>query len=146
MAQARSFLDRFRPAGAPGAAARAGVPADWARELAAELGPVLALLDEVHEECGLIIESAHTEAAQITAAAQAEAAKIAAESTRRAQAAREQAAHGLLAEAQDQASRDEAAASREAAQTRRLVKRRMPVLITRAVRLATAGTGAGERP
>jgi V/A-type H+-transporting ATPase subunit D len=33
--QLRDFLERFRPAGAPGAAAGAGVPADRSRELAA---------------------------------------------------------------------------------------------------------------
>jgi hypothetical protein len=38
------FLRRFRPAGTPEAAARAGVPVDRAAEAAGELEPVLALL------------------------------------------------------------------------------------------------------
>jgi hypothetical protein len=42
--QARDFLNRFRPAGAPGAASRVAVPADRTAELASELVPVLALL------------------------------------------------------------------------------------------------------
>ncbi len=43
--QLRDILARFRPADPPGAAARAGVPADRSLELKAEVGPVLALLE-----------------------------------------------------------------------------------------------------
>jgi len=45
----RDYLDRFRPAGVPGAGG-AGVPADRPRELETELTTVLALLDAVHAE------------------------------------------------------------------------------------------------
>jgi hypothetical protein len=42
MPRVRDLLYRFRPEGAPGAAAAAGVPADRAAELTAELEPLIA--------------------------------------------------------------------------------------------------------
>ncbi|MEV4129565.1 hypothetical protein [Nocardia sp. NPDC049707] len=48
MPQWRDFLERFRPAGAPGAGA--GVPVDRGADVAAELLPVLAVLDDVQAE------------------------------------------------------------------------------------------------
>jgi len=47
MPQWRDFLERFRPAGTPGAATPRGVPADRVAEAAAELAPLLSLLDDV---------------------------------------------------------------------------------------------------
>ena len=88
MPEGRDFLDRFRPAGAPGSAARAGVPADRARELADELDPVLALLDDTHAECQRIIAGAGQEAERIMAAARSEAGRIAADAGTRARTAR----------------------------------------------------------
>ena len=52
LSQVRDFLDRFRPAGVPGTASRAGVPADLAGEPAGELQTVLALLVGTDAECG----------------------------------------------------------------------------------------------
>jgi hypothetical protein len=46
----RDFLDRFRPAGAPGAATAAGVPVDRLDTAAAELAPVFAALAAVVDE------------------------------------------------------------------------------------------------
>ncbi|MBF6299016.1 hypothetical protein IU459_15900 [Nocardia amamiensis] len=48
----RDFLERFRPAGTPGAAVLRGIPADRAHDIAGELEPVLALLDhtQAHAE------------------------------------------------------------------------------------------------
>jgi hypothetical protein len=56
MPELRDFLARFRPAGAPGTAARAAVPADRSRELEAEVEPVLALLEDTDAERKRIIE------------------------------------------------------------------------------------------
>lgn len=67
MPQARDFLDRFRPAGAPGAASRAAVPADRTAELASELVPVLALLAGTDAECDRIITAARRDAEQTAA-------------------------------------------------------------------------------
>ncbi|ADD43120.1 hypothetical protein [Stackebrandtia nassauensis] len=70
----RDFLERFRPAGAPGAAAVRGVPADRVAERAAELEPLLAVLSATEQE-----------AERIRADARAEAARLRAEATRRAE-------------------------------------------------------------
>lgn len=137
MAQVRDFLDRFRPAGAPGAA-QAGVPADRVAEREAELQPVLALLDGVRSECERIIEEAHSEAASIAAAARDEAVAIEAEAARRARSARDDAAQELLDQASRQARDAVVTAGRQAAQVRRLARRHMPELVAVAVGLVSA--------
>jgi vacuolar-type H+-ATPase subunit H len=143
MPQLRDFLARFRPAGSPGAA-RAGVPADRSRELKAEVGPVLTLLDGTDAECERIIAQARREAEQIMAAARAEAAVIAAAAGQRAEEAREEAVRQVMALARDEASQNMAGARRQALQTRELARQRMPALVSRAVeeirQLRPAGT------
>jgi hypothetical protein len=138
MTQTRDFLDRFRPAGAPGAAARAGVPADRVRELAAEIEPVLALLDDVHAEYEQILGEAHRAAARIAAEAHTEVMRIERDGQRRARAARDEAAAAVLAQARAEARQAAAVAGREALGVRRLAKRRMPELVAAAVRLVRA--------
>jgi vacuolar-type H+-ATPase subunit H len=101
--QARDFLDRFRPAGAPGAASRAGVPADRAAELASELEPVLALLAGTDAECRRIIATAQREAEQIGERAREQAAAVAAEARRLARAAQDEAVEHALAAAHAEA-------------------------------------------
>ncbi|HEX7745917.1 MAG TPA: hypothetical protein VF462_11720, partial [Micromonosporaceae bacterium] len=51
MPAVRELLDRFRPAGAPGAASAAGVPADRQTTASAELDPVFAALADVVAKC-----------------------------------------------------------------------------------------------
>jgi vacuolar-type H+-ATPase subunit H len=102
--QARDFLDRFRPAGAPGAASRAGVPVDRAAELASELEPVLALLAGTHAECGRIVAAAQREAEQITEGARERAAALTADAQRRAAAVRDAAVAQVLAAARAEAA------------------------------------------
>lgn len=63
MARTRDFLARFRPVGAPGAAAAAGVPADRAAELSAELQPVLDALADTQQRA-MTIRAAAESAAQ----------------------------------------------------------------------------------
>jgi len=58
----RDILQRFRPAGAPGAAAPPGVPADRGTEAAAELEPLLALLADTQAEAARIRAEAAQEA------------------------------------------------------------------------------------
>ncbi|MEU5261968.1 hypothetical protein [Amycolatopsis sp. NPDC021455] len=60
----RDLLDRFRPAGTPGAAARPGVPADRRTEAAAELAPVLAALDDAQARAAEIRREATEEASR----------------------------------------------------------------------------------
>lgn len=133
MPQLRDFLARFRPAGPPGAAARAGVPADRSRELEAEVGPVLTLLQSTDADRDRIIAQALHAAEQITAAARAEAAAIAADAERRAQAAREQTAGQVMALALDEAARAVDDARQQAARTRALARQRIPALVSRAL-------------
>ena len=69
MPQWRDFLDRFRPAGAPGAAARRGVPSDRKADAVAELMPLVSLLDDDQAQAERIREQARDRAAQVRAAA-----------------------------------------------------------------------------
>jgi len=129
----RDFLARFRPAGSPGAAAHAGVPADRSRELKEELGPVLALMESTDAERERIIVQARSDAEQIVARARAEAAGSAADAARRAEAAREEAARQVMAQAREEAARVVADATQQAARTRQLARERMPALVGPAV-------------
>jgi vacuolar-type H+-ATPase subunit H len=139
----REFLERFRPAGAPGAAGRAGVPADLARELAVEVEPVLALLDGTYAECEQIIAAARQEVDRIAAAAHAETLRISQEADRLARMARDEAARDVLARARAEASAAAEMADQQAAQIRRLAKRRLPELVSTAVGLVRGGLDEG---
>jgi len=134
MPDLRDFLDRFRPAGAPGAATRAGAPADRGRELTGELTPVLALLDGTRDECAQILASAADEAGHITSAARAAAAVIMAEADQRASAARAAAEHEAVLAARTQAALAVAGADREAARISGLAGSRIAALTEDAVR------------
>jgi vacuolar-type H+-ATPase subunit H len=129
----RDFLSRFRPAGSPGPAARAGVPADRSRELEAELSPVLAAIDGTDADRKRIIAQARRDAEQIVADARAEAAVIAADAAQRAEAAREEAVRQVMDGAEDEAASAVADAMRQAARTRQLAEARMPALVSHAV-------------
>jgi len=133
MPQLRDFLAHLRPAGAPGAAARAGGPADQSRELEAEVGPVLALLEDAAAEREQIIAQARREADEITAAARAEAAAIAADADRRARAARAEAARQAMTLAQVETARSVDSARRQAVRTRELAGQRLPALVSHTV-------------
>ena len=65
MSPVRDFLQRFRPAGTPGKAAAAAVPADRARDLAAELEPVFSMLAGAEAERARILSEADSDAARI---------------------------------------------------------------------------------
>ncbi|MDO9496885.1 MAG: hypothetical protein Q7J48_14365 [Nocardioides sp.] len=62
MASTRDLLQRFRPAGAPGAATATGVPADRLEERDAELDPVFRLLADTVTESTRIRREGATEA------------------------------------------------------------------------------------
>lgn len=143
MPLARNFLDRFRPAGAPGAAARAAVPVDRSAELEAELVPVLTLLDGVDADCARIVAVARREARRITGAAREEAAAMLVAAERSARTAREQTMQQVLAEARADAAETVASARREALRSRELAGQRIPVLVSRAADLVR-GLGTGE--
>lgn len=130
----RDYLDRFRPAGAPGAAGTA-VPADRSRELEAELTAVLALLDGIHAECASAVAQARRDAERIVASARSEAAAAAGDADKRARAAREKAAREVLAAAQAEAESTVARAHQQALGVRDRARQRIPALANRAVGL-----------
>jgi vacuolar-type H+-ATPase subunit H len=141
--QARDFLDRFRPAGAPGAASRAGIPADRAAERYAELEPVVALLADTHAECGRIVTAARQEAERIMDLARQQVATLAADTQRQAEAVREAAVQQSLTAARTEASTAvEAATARAGRRRTALASSRADQLAALAVELLRALPGA----
>ncbi len=129
----RDFLTRFRSAGSPGAAARAGVPADRSGELESEVTPVLALLDDTEAQRERLIAQARHDAGQIVAAARSASDTIAADAAQRAETVREQAAQQVMAAARQQGVGTTQAATQQAAQIRELARQRMPALVSEIV-------------
>ncbi|GAB3979425.1 hypothetical protein GCM10029978_074770 [Actinoallomurus acanthiterrae] len=133
MARLRDLLERFRPAGAPGAAARTGVPADRATELAAELADVFATLEPVQAECTAIREAARRDARDARGRAHDQADTLIAEARMRVAAERAAAA----ARAGERVSAEYAAivtdAEGIAAQIRARADERLPALVARAI-------------
>lgn len=144
MPQFRDFLARFRPAGSPGAASRVGVAADRARELSAELAPVLALLAPTHRECKRIVAKAERDAGQIMQDARERAAAMAAEAGRRAEAVRAATAEETAAAARGEAGRAVRDAVRRAQQPRRDVEQQINELVSDAVGLVTTLPAEGR--
>jgi hypothetical protein len=142
--QLGDFLTRFRPAGAPGAASRVGVPADRAAELGAELDPVLALLADTQAQCAGIIAHAEREASRIADDAHARAARIAADAVARAQAARDDAAAQVLTAARKKAAADERAAADSARAEAGPGEAEIRALILAAVELVKSMPDGGE--
>jgi vacuolar-type H+-ATPase subunit H len=138
----RDYLDRFRPAGAPGAGG-AAVPADRSRELEAELTTVLALLDGVHAECAGVVAQARRDAERIVAAARSEATTMTADADQRARAERDEAAWEVLAAARTEAADAVARARQQALRIRERAEQRIPALAGRAVGLVR---GLGTEP
>ncbi|EST36641.1 hypothetical protein [Streptomyces roseochromogenus] len=142
----RDFLERFRPAGTPGASVT-GVPADRTAERAAELESALAQLTDVQREAARIRAAADEAAEAVRQDAAQEAARIVAAAQERAPGVRRQAAEPFLREARREADALRAAGDRSAAAVRERAGRRMPDLVDRtvadALRLA-GGRGGGE--
>jgi hypothetical protein len=145
MSPVRDFLQRFRPAGTPGKAA-AAVPADRARDLAAELEPVLSLLAGAEAERTRILSEAGRDAARIRQDARVRADGMVTAAMQRAEAVRADAAATVLASADADASAELRAAEREAQVIREHAAQGMPGCVSRAVRavrmLAAIGTPA----
>lgn len=145
MPQVRDFLSRFRPAGSPGPA-RAGIPADRRSQLAAELEPLLELLDGPDADCAEIIAAARRDADEIIAAARNDATALVSDAGHRAAEARGQILRDTVAAAQAEAANVTAAAAAEAAVTRDLAGQRLPALAEQAVamirELAAGSSGA----
>lgn len=145
----RQFLERFRPAGAPGAAALA-VPSDRRSALAAELEPVFVLLVDVEMEQRRIVEEAERRARAVRDAAREQAAGLVNEA--RGRVAAERAAGSAAVQRAGEKEQQDllAAASEEAARIEAEMSERMPLLVERALRSVdlmlgdeTAATGEG---
>ncbi|HEY7593122.1 MAG TPA: hypothetical protein VH969_08190 [Actinophytocola sp.] len=84
----RGFLDRLRPVGTPGAAARRGVPADRLAEVGAELEPLFEMLTEIDAEAERIRAEARVHAERTIRTGDERAAAVVAKARERAEAAR----------------------------------------------------------
>ncbi|MCH0573448.1 hypothetical protein I3F60_30175, partial [Streptomyces sp. MUM 136J] len=126
MPRFREFLSRFRPAGSPGAAVAGAVPADRSAELAAELQPVLALLDDSAREAAAVREAAARDAAERTRAAAEEADRTVRTARARAPRVREETAARLAGEADQETARADAAARSAVRELRERARERTP--------------------
>lgn len=135
MLRLRDLLERFRPAGIPGAATRAGVPADRAAESSAELAGVFAALEPVEAECRAIREAAEREARDVRRRADDRADALIRKA--RASVAAERALAAVRAGERTSAERAAviADAERLAAQVRARADGRLPALVASALEM-----------
>ena len=138
MPQWRDFLERFRPAGTPGAAAQGGVPADRTADTASELEPVFLMLDDVQAEAARNLRRAAEQADEIRKDAGRQAAQIVAEAQAQAETARAEAAVQSLALTAAENIRMEAERDRELEVLRARAETRMPDYNDRVVGAARA--------
>ena len=129
MARSRDFLARFRPVGTPGSATAAGVPVDRGRELAAELGPLLAELEETQTKAVAIRADAVAEADRRRREAEVRAAELLASGGRAAKAERAALLGRARADAEAAAADVVGAAGAEAAAIAGRAAARLPALV-----------------
>ena len=125
MVRVRDVLHSFRPAGAPGAAGAAGVPADRGADLAAELEPVFAQLAGTERECAGIAARAGQAAAKVRAREAERARGTIAAARERMDAERAAAVAQMRPNALAKSTAAAVAAEREAAEIRRHAVERM---------------------
>jgi hypothetical protein len=128
MSRARDLLQRFRPAGTPGAAARRGVPEDRIAALSAELEPVLVLLSGSLEQAGRIRDEGRAAAEQRRRAATEQAQSLVSAARGQAEAVRAEAASRISRTAAREAAADLADAKDTASELRRRGTERVPDL------------------
>lgn len=145
--RSRDWLDRFRPAGAPGAAARRGVPND-VDETEQSLLMLFQLLVPVQQECHALIAAAEQEALARRKVAEASVAALLADADSTASAARAE-TYALIVEAAPRPVVDDAVPSPLTCQ-QTLMATRMPLVVDAVyaelhAQLAALG-GAGSLP
>jgi hypothetical protein len=129
----RDLLDRFRPAGAPGAATAAGVPADRRAVAATELEPVFEALAPVIAECDAVRVAASAAADREGVEAAEHARAVVSRARNEADAERAATAARLREHAAAEGQRLAARAATEADRVRRRADRRRPELLARVV-------------
>lgn len=149
MPRVRDLLYRFRPAGAPGPASAAAVPADREADRASELAPVFDLLTETEERCARLRERAARDAGTRGEQARTTAHRLQAEAESRASGERADAAAGVAARAAGERATTVAAARDEADRLLDRAEQRTPEWVERVVaeveELLTAAPGEGPR-
>jgi hypothetical protein len=143
MLRSRDILQRFRPAGTPGAASSSGVPADRVAEASAELEPVLALLADAQEEAARLRADGAREAGRRRQAAAERAGATVLDAHRQAAAERAEAALRVSREAEAEVAAGLAEAERVAAATREYAVARMPAYRDRVLDAVRAQLHAG---
>lgn len=133
MPTARDLLQRFRPLGAPGAAAPSGVPADRRAERDRELQPVFDALVDVQEEVGRIRAAATAQAHVRGEQAEQQAAALLRTARRDAATARAEAAAAAAARVEEESRRVLAEAEADAAVVVRRAEERYAGLVDRVV-------------
>ena len=133
MPRARDLLARFRPVGAPGPAAPAGVPVDRVAELDRELQPVFDVLAATEDEALRIRATAAAEARRRAAAAAEQAQAIVDAARRDAEVRRAEAAAAVLHQGELEAAASRSAAEREAAELTARAQHRLPDLVAQVV-------------
>jgi vacuolar-type H+-ATPase subunit H len=129
----RDLLYRFRPAGAPGPASAAAVPADRAADREGELAPVLDLLAETEEQCAALREDSVRGAEGRHEQARSAAHRVVAEAESRAPGERADAAAGVAAQAAGERAATVAEAHDEADRLLVLAAQRTPAWVERVV-------------
>ena len=146
MPQWRDYLERFRPAGTPGAAARPGVPVDRVADATAELTGLLMLLDDVQDEAARIRGSAGDRADELRRTAHRQAAHIVELAHRDADSVRARAETTARDEAGAAWADMKAQTAAEVEQLQTRVAQRMPDLVDRVVSLAREWLDEWQRP
>jgi hypothetical protein len=129
----RDLLYRFRPAGGPGSATPAGIPADRARDLAEELEPVFAALAPTLSRCRSVVEEGHRAADRVRARDALEVERLAATSSARAATERALARAAVLADADSQGAQVEAEAQARADRLRSRLGELLPTYLEQVV-------------
>ncbi|MFJ8962690.1 hypothetical protein ACIRG5_25190 [Lentzea sp. NPDC102401] len=147
MASLRDLLQRYRPVGTPGAAARPGVPVDRVAEVATELEPVFSLLSDTENDVRRLREEARGEARRIREQAAREAEDLVAAAHERVSEVRARAAANARAAAAPDGELLVEAAREAARRVRTRAAVLMPEYVDRAVAeaLSTLHTGEAAR-
>ncbi|MGN6577896.1 MAG: hypothetical protein ACTHKG_19660 [Nocardioides sp.] len=146
MPRSRDILQRFRPAGTPGAASNVGVPADRVAEIGAELAPVFSALAEAQEQAAAIRAEASSEAEHRRQQTLERAASVVAAARRDEAAERSAAALRTSTKVTEESAALRAGAERDVEELRRRAAERMPALVDRVVSRTRAALDTANGP